>query len=113
MRNWGWGLLVLVAGLLMLLTRPVTATPPAQVYYQTPTPDADGRIMYVVGEKETCLQIQLKTGIQVSEIIAMNKLDANCTIMVGQKLMLKVVTEPSATPGPSPTQKTPSPPDAP
>jgi hypothetical protein len=83
-----------------------------QAQYQTPTPDVDGRIMYIVKEGESCLSIALLNGVELNTIQALNNLDANCNIRSGQQLLLAVVTatpEPpvsefTATPsGPTPT----------
>ncbi len=83
-----------------------------QAQYQTPTPDANGRIVYIVEENDTCTRISLLTKVSVATIQALNNLDANCSIFAGQQLLLAVVTatpqqptsEYTATPsGPTPT----------
>ena len=63
-----------------------------QASYQTPTPDVDGRIIYIVKAGESCLSISLLTGVSLDSIRALNNLDANCSIFSGQQLLLMVVT---------------------
>jgi LysM repeat protein len=80
------------------------------VYLLTPTPLADGRILYVVKSGESCSQIALLMGISVDQLRLNNNLtDANCVLQPGQKLLIATVTaipEPTNTPtpsGPTPT----------
>jgi hypothetical protein len=84
-----------------------------QAVYQTPTPDASGRIMYIVKEGETCLSISLLTKVPLGEIQALNNLDANCSIFSGQQLLLAVVTAtpilPTSEVTPTPSGPTPTP----
>lgn len=76
----------------------------AQVIYQTPTPDANGRIYYEVQPNDTCIRIALLTGLSQEEIKRLNNLDASCTVIAGTKLLLGVVEPVSQTPaGPAPT----------
>lgn len=63
-----------------------------QASYQTPTPDANGRIMYIVKAGENCVSISTMTGVSIDSIKALNDLDANCSIFSGQQLLLAVVT---------------------
>jgi LysM repeat protein len=63
-----------------------------QAQYQTPTPDANGRIVYIVEANDTCIRISLLTKVSVATIQALNNLDANCSIFSGQQLLLAVVT---------------------
>jgi hypothetical protein len=69
-----------------------------QASYQTPTPDADGRIVYIVKAGDTCLSISLLTRASLDSIRALNNLDANCAIFSGQQLLLAVVTATPITP---------------
>ncbi len=81
------------------------AAPPGQTSYSTPTPDVDGRIIYIVQEGDNCLRISLLTGVSVDDLIRNNHLDQNCTIRAGQQLLLGFGPsgQASPTPGPSPT----------
>ena len=58
--------------------------------FSTPTPGADGTIIYIVQEGETCTRISLLTGVPVDQLRALNRLDENCTLSVGQKLKIGV-----------------------
>lgn len=98
--------LILFSGLVLALTFPANASPPSQVYYQTPTAGADGRVIYVVKAGDSCLSIALLTGIDVAELRRINKLDEECFLAEGQKLLLGIPQEPAATPGPSPSPTT-------
>lgn len=74
--------------------------------YQTPTPNAQGRIIYDVQEGDTCTAISFKTGISITDIISLNGLTADCSINPGNQLLLGSV-DPSlftATPPPTATR---------
>jgi hypothetical protein len=101
----------LITGVTLINAAPAAASPQPQAYYQTPTPGADGRILYVVKEGDTCLGISLLTGVDMKTLLTLNQLDANCTVIPGNKLLLGVVTAPTNTPGPTATS-TPSKPTA-
>jgi hypothetical protein len=106
--------LLLLAGLFLRLSSGVQAAPAGQqTQYATPTPGADGRIIYVVQSGDTCLRIQLITGVSQDYLITTNHLDQNCTIQVGQKLVIGLggPAAETPTPGPSPTSS-PVPPTA-
>ncbi|HHX07826.1 MAG TPA: LysM peptidoglycan-binding domain-containing protein [Chloroflexi bacterium] len=60
----------------------------AQVPYQTPTPNEQGVVVYIVQAGEWCSQIQERTGVPISEIIRLNGLTDACTIYEGQQLVL-------------------------
>lgn len=98
--------LALFLGLtLLLIAGPVGAsTEDPQVFYFTPTPDADGRIMYFVKAGDTCISISLLTGVPLDDLRLLNDLTGEeCLVYEGQQLLLGIASEPSATPGPSPT----------
>ncbi len=84
------------------------ALPPAQLpQYATPTPGADGRIIYIVQDGDSCLRIQLLTGVPVEQLRALNRLDENCTIQPGEQLVIGYGAGSSTdnpTPGPTPTE---------
>jgi hypothetical protein len=82
---------------------PAEASPPRQVFYQTPTPDAAGRIIHIVREGESCISISLLTQTDINELRLNNNLDADCVIHPGQELILRVVEAPTAVPTPDPT----------
>ena len=77
----------------------------AQLPYQTPTPNEQGTIIYIVQVGEWCSTIQERTGVPISEIIRLNNLTEACNIYEGQQLILARV---EVTPLPAtPTATTP------
>src|SRR5512133_2652029 len=99
---WIFLIIILILGAASFLTRPVTAGPTNQVVYQTPTARADGRVIYVVQENDSCLRIELLTGVTDEQLRTLNKLDQNCTIRPGQELVIAIITSvASATPNPA------------
>jgi hypothetical protein len=103
---------VLVISLFLLLISLIgisltaQASPPSQVPQAvTPTPDANGHILYTVKEGDNCTSIELRFGISDQQLRALNNLDTDCTVIIGTQLLLGVVQPPSETPvsGPTPT----------
>ncbi|GAB4500903.1 MAG: hypothetical protein Fur0035_04430 [Anaerolineales bacterium] len=93
------------------------ASPAGQLpQFATPTPGADGRIVYIVEAGQNCLQISLLTGIPVDTLRTLNQLDAACTLTQGQQLILGIggpasqptLSGPTITP--TPAEPTPTPP---
>ncbi len=99
--------LVMVALLAFGLSLPAHAAPPLQQVYLTNTPDpGNNNIYYIATPGDTCTRISLLYNITVEQLRQLNQLDANCTIVGGQKYLVGqggVVAGPSQTPGPSPT----------
>lgn len=75
--------------------------------FQTPTAGPDGRIIYTVREGDNCTRIELLHNIDNNQLRALNpELDENCTVVLGQKLMIGIggpAVASTFTPGPSPT----------
>jgi hypothetical protein len=73
--------------------------PLPQAYYYTPTPQADGRILYTVKANDTCISIALLNGITEDELRNLNNLQSDdCSyLQVGQQLLIGVLEEPTAT----------------
>jgi len=94
---------VLFIGLMIAFSIPAQADSQQQVFYTTNTPDETGRIIYVVQANDTCLLIELLTGVKVNQIIQINNLDDACTLQEGQQLVLAYYETPTPTIGPSPT----------
>lgn len=92
---------MLLLGIVAAAVSPAAAEPPSQVVYQTPTANPDGRVLYIVQEGDTCLRIELLTGVKVETLRTLNKLDQNCTINPKQELLLALIV-PEATPTPNP-----------
>jgi hypothetical protein len=98
--------LLLTPFLLFGLMVPAQASPSAQVQFPSPTPGADGRIIYIVQAGDSCFRIEALYGITVDQLRGLNpQLDENCTLVVGEELMLGIggPAAQSPTPGPSPT----------
>lgn len=98
------GLLLLGMGLPL---RGASAAPEAQ--FVTATPGPDGRILYVVVEGDSCLQVALLHGITVQQLRQFNnRLDENCTLTVGQQLVVGLASLNEPTAGPAPTLPSPT-----
>ncbi len=91
----------------------VRASPSPQLeQYQTPTPGPDGRIIYIVRQGDNCLRVALLHNITVDQLRSYNPfLDENCTLIIGQELMVGLGGPASYTPTPGPSP-TPAPPTA-
>ena len=101
-------------GLLMFgLWLPANAAPNFQQTFPSPTPGADGRIIYIVQPGDSCFRLQALYGIPVEQLRQLNsKLDENCTLTVGQELLIGLVSlagTPTAGPSPTPAPPTASP----
>lgn len=96
--------LFVAIALAVTLVVPAIASSPAQVYYQTPTAGADGRIIYIVKGGDTCLSISLLTGVDINQLRRINNLDEECALIEGQQLVLGIYQTPTPTPGPPPTE---------
>jgi len=89
--------------LLLGISLPVAAAPSAQGFV-TATPGPDGRILYTVVEGENCGQVALLHGITVTQLRQFNtRLDENCTLNVGQQLVVGLASLNVPTAGPAPT----------
>ena len=91
--------------LLFGIMMPAQASPSMQEF-PSPTPGPDGRILYTVQAGDSCFRIEALYGISVDQLRGLNpQLDDNCTLIVGDQLMLGIggPAALSPTPGPSPT----------
>jgi hypothetical protein len=96
--------LLMVGAVLVLGQKDVYGSALQQASYQTPTPNADGQILYTVQEGDTCIRVFLLTGVSVDDIIALNDLGPECDIFPSQQLLLAQVDPITPTPeGPVPT----------
>lgn len=102
--------IALVVGLLLL---PAAAQSiQAQAVITTPTPGADGRIVYIVKENDTCISIALTMGITEQELRELNNLQGDgCQFLfVGTELVIGI--QEAATPTSTsevPAEPTPTP----
>jgi LysM repeat protein len=71
-----------------LTNTPSPTSTPSLTPTITITPTAPGPVEYVVVEGDTCYGIAVKFKIDLLLLITINNLDANCTIQVGQKLII-------------------------
>ncbi len=98
-------LLTLVGLLLLGLWLPVNAAPVVQQVVPTPTPGADGRIIYIVQPGDGCFRVAQLNNITMETLRQLNsKLDENCTLVEGQELLVGIVSVVlTPTPGAAPT----------
>lgn len=100
----------LMLGVLLI---PSTAQPiQAQAVIATPTPGADGRIIYVVKENDTCISIALTMGISEQQLREFNNLEGDdCLFLfVGQDLLVGIKEADTPTPtSQAPVEPTPTP----
>lgn len=94
-----------IALISMAVLLPVTASAPLpQINLSTPTPGADGRIVYIVKENDTCTSISLLMGITEQELRELNNLQNDtdgddCSFLwVGQELLIGIKEEPTVAP---------------
>lgn len=101
---------MLISLLLLGLWLPANAAPNMQQTIPTPTPGADGRILYVVQSNDNCYRVAALNGITVEQLRQLNtKLDENCTLVTGQELLIGIVSlAGTPTAGPSPTAAPPT-----
>lgn len=102
---FGLGLMALFFSL-SLRSSPAQAAPAPQLtLFPTPTPGADGRILYIVQEGDTLWRISAITGVTIDELRALNNLGADDLVTPNQVLLIGLAgpAEVSPTPGPGST----------
>jgi LysM repeat protein len=105
MKTWLPFIIVFVVIILLVLgaSLPVAAAPLAQGFV-TNTPQPDGRILYIVQEGDTCSLVALKHGIGMAQLRQFNtRLDENCTLTIGQQIVVGLAVLSGPTAGPAPT----------
>ena len=98
--------LIFLMGLVLLAISPFfLPAANAQVFYYTPTAEANGNVYYVVKSCDTCDTISLLNNIPLETLRSLNQLDLDeCRFLqIGQKLLLATVPTAVITLGPSPT----------
>jgi hypothetical protein len=101
------GLLILGISLPLRGLGVALAAPEAQ--FVTATPGPDGRILYTVVAGDSCLQVALLHGITVQQLRQFNtRLDQDCTLAVGQQLVVGLASLNAPTAGPAPTLPSPT-----
>lgn len=104
-------IIVFILSILLVLgiSLPVAAAPLPQGAV-TNTPQPDGRILYIVQEGDTCSLVALKHGIGVAQLRQFNsRLDENCTLTIGQQVVVGLAQQAGPTAGPAPTLPPPTP----
>lgn len=90
--------LILLALLFVSIRLPVQAAPHAQyTVFPTPTPGADGRIIYIVQENDTLWRIAAIAGMTVDELKALNNLTSDA-VSPGQQILLGLAGPVEVTP---------------
>lgn len=92
---------VVLLGWMSGLARPADAAALLQLTpFPTPTPGADGRILYIVQPGDTLWRISAVAGVSVDELRGLNQLGANDVLQENQQLLLGI-----AGPAQAPTQQ--------
>ncbi|MCD6356676.1 MAG: LysM peptidoglycan-binding domain-containing protein, partial [Anaerolineaceae bacterium] len=93
-------LLSMAATLILLLISTTASKPFPQAVIATPTPQPDGRIIYIVKENDTCISIALLMGISEQDLRELNNLAAeDCQfIYAGQELLIGIKAEDTPVP---------------
>ncbi|MFW6068576.1 MAG: endo-1,3-alpha-glucanase family glycosylhydrolase [Chloroflexota bacterium] len=79
-----------------LLAQDATATPAQDATpLASPTAQADGRIIYEVAEGDTLSAIAARFGLTLQELYAMNDLDEDSVLTLGQEIVLGISDEPA------------------
>lgn len=103
----GFVILILLS-LGVLLPLPGASAAP-NMQFVTSTPGPDGRILYIVAPGDSCLQVALLHGITVQQLRQFNsRLDQDCTLTVGQQLVVGLAQNTAPTAGPAPTLPSPT-----
>jgi len=93
---------VLILLFILGVSLPVVAAPVAQGFV-TNTAQPDGRILYIVQNGDTCSLVALKHGITVPQLRQFNtRLDENCTLAIGQQLIVGLAVQNGPTAGSAP-----------
>ena len=86
-------LFILISLILFGVWLPAGAAPNAQQEIPTPTPGADGRILYVVQPGDNCFRVAAINKITVDQLRQLNSdLDESCTLYEGQELLIGIVS---------------------
>lgn len=95
--------IALVILLFLGISLPAAAAPLAQGFL-TATPGPDGRILYFVVEGDTCSSVAFQHGIGVAQLRQFNtRLNEDCTLTIGQQLVVGLAGSDAPTAGPAPT----------
>lgn len=102
--------LIMLSALIFINGFPVQAeTSFPQVVYSTPTPNAEGRIVFVVRAGDNCNSISFLTGVSIDELRRLNNLKDDCALIEGQQLLLGIAQKPAQEATPTPLNQVPTP----
>ncbi len=95
-----FGLLSMIFLLIVVMIPTTASAPLPQAVISTPTPQADGRIVYIVKENDTCISIALLMGISEQELRELNNLGAeDCQFIIpGQEMLVGIKAEDTPVP---------------
>jgi len=95
-----FGLLSMIVFVIIVMIPTTGSAPPPQAVIATPTPQADGRIIYIVKENDTCISIALLMDITEQELRDLNNLEAgDCQfIYAGQEILVGIKEEDTPAP---------------
>ena len=96
-----FGFFFIALAVLVVFLPAVASAPLPQAVISTPTPGADGRIIYIIKENDTCVSIALTMGISEQTLRELNNLQGDdCQFLfVGTELLIG--TKPADTPTPT------------
>jgi hypothetical protein len=98
---WAFGFLFVLLAILVVSLPAAASAPLPQAVIATPTPGADGRIIYIVKQNDTCISIALTMGISEQSLRDLNNLQGTACqfLFVGDKLLIGI--KPTDTPVPT------------
>jgi hypothetical protein len=102
--------LVLFSAILIINIFPVHAEAYVpQIAYATPTPNAEGRIVFFVRAGDNCSSVSFLTGVPIDELRRLNNLKEDCALIEGQQLLLGIAQKPAQAGTPTPQNQIPTP----
>jgi len=107
-----FGLFFIALTVFVLITPSAASSILAQAVIATPTPGADGRIIYIVKENDTCISIALTMGISEQQLRELNNLEGDACqfLFVGDELLVGIKEADTPTPTSEvPVEPTPTP----
>jgi hypothetical protein len=95
-----FGFFFVALAVLVVFIPAVASAPLPQAAISTPTPGADGRIIYIVKDLDTCISIALTMGISEQTLRELNNLEGDACqfLFVGDELLIGIKPEDTPTP---------------
>lgn len=91
MKKLSRSLIFLITLALIVLSFSAAFASPDMQSFTTPTPGADGRIVWIVQEGQSCELISRVTGVPVTQLRTLNRLDEACTLAIGKEILVGFV----------------------